>query len=289
MMKKKIMLIFTMLIFIPGVVFADGDAYYENYYGVKMSEEEYNNLVELGFSESEIEYMLEDDFNYNNNFTGELVSDNTNYYVNITRYDATGKIISDNDIKISKEDYMRNSAIEPLGFTDGLIQSEYKELRTTISKVDSTEFRYKVNLKWTKFPSTRSYDIIGIGIDSHILTSGDAHFSQTYCILNFCKTDTKTNDITYDFTGIGASFALPTDTITKLESTLYFNVIKLNSNSTVTSHYAYGDYSHATKKISGGNATKYTVGPNVGIVLESDIKGYYDTISPSIAQWTGTW
>lgn len=289
MMKKKIMLIVIMLVFIPVMVFADGDAYYENYYGVKMSKEEYDNLVELGFSKSEIEYMLEDEFNYNNNFTGELVSDNTNYYVNITRYDATGRIISDSDIRISKEDYQKGTEVQPLGFTDGLIQSEYKELRTTISKVDSSEFRYKTNLKWTKFPSTRSYDIIGIGIDSHILTTGEAHFSQTYCVAQFCTTSTKTNDIGYDFTGIGASFALPTQTVTRLESTLYFNVIKLNSSSTVRSHYAYGDYSHATKKISGGNATRYSVIPSIGIDLNSDIEDYYDDIETSIAQWTGTW
>lgn len=289
MMKKKIMFIFTMLIFIPGVVFADGDAYYENYYGVKMSREEYNNLVELGFSESEIKYMLEDDFNYNNNFTGELVSDNTNYYVNIVRYDATGRIISDNDIRISKEDYMKNSEIEPLGSSDGLIQTDYKELRTTISKVDSEEFRYKTNLKWTKFPSTRSYDIIGIGIDANILTSGNAHFSQTYCVVQFCTTDTKTNDITYNLTGIGASFALPTGTVTQLESTLYFNVMKLDSNSTIRTQSAYGDYAHATKKISSGNAKMYMVAPGVGISLYEESIDYYDRISPSIATWTGTW
>ena len=288
MMKKKIMLIFTMLIFIPGVVFADGNAYYENYYGVKMSREEYNNLVELGFSESEIKYTSEDDFKYNNNFTGELVSDNTNYYVNIVRYDATGRVISDNDIRISKEDYIKNSGIEPLGFMDGLIQTEYKELRTTISKVDS-KFRYKVNLKWTKFPSTRSYDIIGIGIDAEVITSGDAHFSQTYCVLQICTTDTKTNDMTYNLTGAGASFALPTGTVTKLESTLYFNVAKLNSSSTITSQSAYGDYAHATKKISSDYARMYMVAPGVGVSLYEESIDYYDRISPSIAGWTGTW
>ncbi len=289
MMKKKIMLILAILIFVPGVVFADGDAYYENYYGVKMSKEEYDNLVELGFSESEIEYMLEDDFNYNNSFNGELVSDTTNYYVNIIRYDATGRIISDNDFRISKEDYIKNSGVEPLGYSDGLIQSEYKELRTTISQIDSVEFRYKVNLQWRKFPAVRSYDIIGIGVDSHILTSGDAHFSQTYCVLNFCKTSTETNDIGYDLTGIGASFALPTETVTKLESSLYFNVVKLSINNTVKSQNAYGDYSHATKKISSSNAMRYNVAPSVGIELNSAIYSYYDDITPAVARWTGTW
>ena len=98
-----------------------------------------------------------------------------------------------------------------------------------------------------------------------------------------------TNDVTYNLTGIGASFLLYSNTVTRLESTLYFNVMKLDPKSTVKSHYAYGDYSHATKKISSSNATLYKVGPSVGIILNDDIDNYYDEISTSVAGWTGTW
>ena len=38
---------------------------YTNYYGINMTEQEYNNLLNLGFTEDEIYYMSEESFELN--------------------------------------------------------------------------------------------------------------------------------------------------------------------------------------------------------------------------------
>ena len=51
---------------------------------------------------------------------------------------------------------------------------------------------------------------------------------------------------------------------------------------------AYGDYSHATKSISGGSAQGFYVDAG-GIDLDESIVSYYDTISKATATWSGSW
>ncbi len=268
----------------PVVVFAK-DNYYTNYYGIEMSKEEYDNLVELGFSESEIYYMLEDDFIFNKDIEGHLVADTTNYYVNIIRYDATGRIVSNSDMQVSKDDY-ENGLPQPISY-DGYIETSYKKMRTTISS--GTKFRYKVNLVWKSMPAVRSYDIIGIGMEELVYINSALSFSQTYCSTpSFCKTDTTVNSTIINPTGAGASFLLPSSKeVTSLQSTFYFDVSK-NVSSTLTLLYAHGDYAHATKSLSGGSAQGFIV--NIGgIQLASGITSYYDTMDRATAKWTGSW
>ncbi len=259
---------------------------YVNYFGVGMSKEQYNNLLELGFSESEITYMSEEEFNANKDVVGKLEADVTNYYVNVVRYDITGKIVSSSDMQISKEDYMNSdNLLMPLG--DGLVGTSYKEMRTTIAKADS-KYRYKVNLKWKTMPATRSYDIIGIGFEPNVYLNSDINFQQKYCSLNICKTNTAINSSSVNPNGVGVSFLLPSSKeITSMESTLYFDVSKVISG-TIKLMTAYGDYSHATKKIAGGAAQMFAVN-QAGVDLSTTIEDYYDAIDSAAATWSGTW
>lgn len=282
-MKKKITLLLSLIILIPCVVLANEK--YVNYYGIEMSEEEYNNLVGLGFTENEIYYMLEDDFNYNKDIESKLESSTTNYYVNVTRYDATGKIMSSNDTQISEDEY--NMPVQLLAY-NGYIETSYKKMTTTISK-SGDYYRAKVNLVWKTMPAVRSYDIIGLGFDPFVYVYGDLHFSQTYCITVYCKTSTKINNDSYSLTGAGVSFELPSKDInpTSLESTFYFDLVK-DYQGTLTEFFVYGDYAHAVKNITGGRAQGFGVYAG-GIELMSDVSSYYDSINPAIAKWNGSW
>lgn len=47
------------------------------------------------------------------------------------------------------------------------ITTSSKKMITTIISINNC-YRYKVSLEWTKIPSTRSYDIIGLGIDNTV-------------------------------------------------------------------------------------------------------------------------
>ena len=266
---------------VPGVVSA-----YENYYEVSMSEDEYNNLLELGFTEEEIYYMDESEFNNNKVIVGNLEAVSERYFVNIVRYDATGKIISNNDMEVTEEDY-NNDGIMLLS-ADGYIETTYKQMRTTIAAA-SSKYRYKITLTWKKMPAVRSYDIIGIGFDSIVFLDSSLVFNQTSCISTTCTNSTAINGSNISsLSGVGVSFKLPTSTsITTLRSYFYFDVSK-NTSSTITEMYAYGDYSHATSSITSGLAQNFYVN-QAGIMLSSSISSYYDAISTADAVWNGSW
>ena len=287
-MKKKINLFVLLLVLIsvPKVILAS-DSYYINYYGIEMTEEEYLNLLELGFSEEEVYYLDEVEFNNNRNVEGSLESESINYYVNIVRYDSLGRIVSNSDMQISEEDYYGEEMLPYT--TGGYIETTYKQMRTTIAAAGSY-YRYKVTLTWKRIPATRSYDIIAIGIQpSQVIVVANPVFNQTSCVDTSCTNTSLTNNKVYDNNGGGASFALPTSTsITSLRQYLYFDVQKRYGNETLTQMNAYGDYAHATRTINSGGATGYYIN-QAGIILSSSIEDYYDTIDTADAVWTGSW
>ena len=58
-------------------------AVYENYYGIEMTNEEYNNLIELGFTEQDIFLMTEETFEENKDIEATLVAKTDKYYKTI--------------------------------------------------------------------------------------------------------------------------------------------------------------------------------------------------------------
>lgn len=221
----------------------------------------------------------------------------TKYYKTIT-YLGNSNLLSltgnkDNSytIEITKEefeDYNPNSLIIPLDVTNGYVETGYKKMTTSIVK-NGNNFRYKVVLNWKTMPKTRSFDIIGIGYQSNVKYKQQSiNFIQKYCYSSGqCK-----NDYNYKAylgkNGVGAKFELPEGTLKTLEQTLYFDIEKTNSSQPLSRQYVYGDYSHATKRISQTDSEKYTVGLN-GITLDFSITNYYDAIDSATAIWSGTW
>ena len=269
----------------PGVVQIVDASSYQNYYGIEMTEEEYNNLEQLGFEETDIYYMSEDEFNYNKDIEGNLEATSTRYFAHITRYDATGRIISSNDMEITEEDY-NSEVVMPIG--DAYIETTYKRLKTVIA-TSGSKYRYKVTLTWKMMPAVRSHDIIGIGcVSSRVyIDATSPRFSQTSCIGTSC-TNTATYVGSYIGTnGAGVSFKLPSSTsITTLHSFYFYDVNK--ATSTVTSMIAYGDYADAVKTISAGASDGFWVDQG-GIDLVDSIEDYYDTINSANATWSGSW
>lgn len=282
-MKKRVFILLSLFIILPVVVY--GSANYVNYYGVEISSEEYSNLIELGFTEDEIYYMKVDEFNNNRNNNGKLEATTTRYFVNIIRYDATGKIVNNSEMEITEDDY---NAEEIITYGSTTIETTYKRITTTIVST-SSGYRYKVSLIWKTMPAVRSYDIIGIGIDDALVyvSPNSLVFNQTYCISNSCTNTSTINSSNTSETGAGVSFKLPSSTsITSLSSYFYFDVLK-DTSSTITTMHAYGDYAHATSTIGGGAAQGFYV--NAGGIILSSISDYYDSISTATATWTGSW
>ena len=283
-MKKIIVFLFALLL-MPGVVQIVDASSYQNYYGIVMTEEEYNNLEQLGFDELEIYYMSEDEFNYNKDIEGNLEATSTRYFAHIIRYDATGRIISSSDMEITEEDY-NSEVVMPIG--DVYVETTYKRLKTVIA-ASGSRYRYKVTLTWKLMPAVRSHDIIGIGCMSSAVSvdPSSRRFSQTSCIGASCTNTTTSVGSYIGSNGAGVSFKLPSSTsITTLHSFYYYDVNK--KYSPVTYMIAYGDYAHAVKTISAGNSDGFWVDQG-GIDFDDAIEDYYDTINSANATWSGSW
>lgn len=219
-----------------------------------------------------------------------IVSQTVKYYKTVSRNNnillstSTDNNIDSYTVEISKEEYeTANSSIQ---FNSAYVETTYKKLTSTILQ-NGSKYRYKAELNWKKFPSTRSYDIIGIGFYPSVKLSSTIYFNQYYCISGGnCYTLSKYTPQTFS-SGIGASFKVPEGNLTTLKQTLYFDVEK-SSSATIIKQIAAADYSHATKTVSETNAKKYTV-DTLSIDLDSSISGSYDAISTATATWNGSW
>lgn len=253
-------------------------SYYENYFGIEMTNQEYNNLINLGFSSDEIYYMSEETFLDNKGLSATLVAKNEKYYKTVYT-DLNGQSYS---VEIPKEEYENQGTIN----ARGTIQTEYKTMVTTIAQ-NGNRYRYKVSLVWRQMPQTRSYDIIGIGFDDPVYISSGVYFN--YAHTNSSGETTTAADY-YDkkvtSTGGTTVFKFPSSA-TALSAALWYDVSK-NTSATITRLDMYGDYSHATTDISGTGYTNHDVGV-YGIGLYSNIAGYYDAIPAAQSSWTGSW
>lgn len=251
---------------------------YENYYGIKMTNQEYSNLLNLGFTEDEIYYMLEETFEENKDITSTLVATNNKYYKTVYT-DLNGNSYF---AEITQNEYENESLITPRG----TVNTEYKNMVSTMSQLDNS-FRYKVTLNWKNIPSTKSYDIIGVGFEDNVSISGLVNFSYTYANSNGEKiTSTLNYGKKSTSTGGSAVYKIPSE-LRGLSAVLYYDVVK-NTSSTITRLSMCGDYSHATSNISSSNTSNHQITIN-GIELGTSIYGYYDAIPCAITNWGGSW
>lgn len=194
-----------------------------------------------------------------------------------------------NSVDVDAENNQEENAISPASTTDyytaETIETNYKMLSTAIYS-GTSQFRYKVTLDWKKIPATRSYDIIAIGHYATVEKVSEVDLTQTYCRSSSECYETTSYYADFWRNGAAAVFKIPSGTLTSLKQEMQFYVQKVNS--TVYSQLAAGDYAHATSTISYANAKLFTVDGS-GIILDSSIKDYYDSISTADAEWEGTW
>ena len=247
-------LTFTLIFSLKNVSALELDeyGYYINANNIKISGQELENLQNMGFSEREIIAMEQEEFDNNKNLSGEILAQTTKYYKTTTTY-ANASAYSLNNtttmtsftVEITEEEYNNSSdetSIKPLGNTNGYTETNYKKMTTTIVK-NGSRYRYKNDLVWKKMPSTRSYDIQGIGIDSTVSgVSSSKYFTRIADIEDsanlVCYFDNSTSGSwKLRSTGYAVTFKLPantaTKTVTALSSHMYFDVQKLNDKTVV--------------------------------------------------------
>lgn len=225
----------------------------------------------------------------------EIVAENIKYYKTVTILNNSNVMKTANlgemssiTTEISKLEYDSVPDEEVASpYANVGVETTYKKLSITISKFGSL-YLYRAILDWKRIPSTRSYDIMGIGYYASVKPYSTIYLKQNYCTSSSSCYETTSFYQKVGANGAGAMFYLPSGTLTSLKQTLEVEVTKTNSSSTIVSQLAIGDYSHATSSISYSNAKKFSVDTG-GIRLESSIENYYDSIGYASATWNGTW
>ena len=294
-MKAKVM--FTLLL-IGSIFFVfqnveARECYVVNNNGICISSSEYDRLINLGFYDFEIMNMSEDIYNSNKDLESTDKVTTTTYVADTYHY-VGGKVYTTSR-EVSEEEYNNilpmciKDVSNTRGVVDGYTETTGKRMDNTIIEL-TNKLRYKVTLRWKTIPVTRSYDIIGIGLEQDdVYASGNRTFSQTYCVTAMSCSSSSIADIKNQVGGVGASFKLPSGSYVFMSSYLYYDVSKQPGVGTLHSTASYGDYAHATSNVTQGQAANnYVVGYG-GINLYSNIESYYDYMNKATASWSGSW
>jgi hypothetical protein len=287
-MKKWFLLSIAVAIMLPISVKADETeetVYYINNNGISMTEREYNNLLNVGFKDFEIQNMNIDTFNTNKDYDDAFVEAEAHRYYKTVYSEIDGSVISNEEITKYEFDHANLNCRG-----DGEVVTGYKDLTSTITYLASNAKRFRASLHWLSIPSKRSYDIIGAGFsDANIyVSSGAPSLETTYCTSSTnCTTVNSGYNYKVTASGAGASFQLPSGYIISLYSTIYYSV-KKNTSNTITYLRMAGDYAHATSTVTSNQAKQYSLGYD-GLYLDGSIMSYYDAMDAAVATWYGSW
>ncbi len=242
-------------------------------------------LLVLPLMVSAKDIVAEDEF--------KVVGETTKYYKTVTVLNNSQIMsviapeVTSFTTEITKEEYDSVDLHDLYHLNESFtVQTDYKLLKSTLLQ-NSSSFRYRVDLTWKNIPKVRSIDIIAIGHYSTVERKSLPVFNQSYCMGNGeCYNGMEAGIIT-GVNGTALVFALPTDSLTNLTQYMYFDVQK-SSSTTVKHQTVAGDYAHAVKTISYANAKKLRV-DIAGIIHDSSVESYYDTIGAAIVDWQGSW
>ena len=246
----------------------------ENYFGIKMTTTEYNNLLNLGFSEEDIYLMDEDTYINNKDLIGHVVS------TNITRYKTVKRGLESVTYVATEEEFQSRNEVRPLG----VVENYWRSVVTKIIQVDSN-YRYMVSTVWNTMPNERDYDVISIGITSDVIRSTYPTFTRHYCDYDDCY-NSNVGAVKTGRYGAGASFKVPSGSLTGLGASLYFEVVK-DVSGTLTYQEFCGMYAHGTNTTLT-ESKDYTIATG-GIGFGASAVDKYVVMGCSYGTWTGTW
>ena len=142
-MKKNVILIImlSLLIIYAPKVYADTITKT----GLVVSQKEYNNLLNLGFSKEEIDQMSKEVFDENKNIEATLIATDTKYYKSTFKKNSKKRneeytFISTEEItKLEYESEINN---DKLRSSDEIVNTEYKKMTLSLSfqTVDKRNF-----------------------------------------------------------------------------------------------------------------------------------------------------
>ena len=267
--KYLFMLIVVVSIFMVNVGRPLASSDYVNYFGIEMTDDEYDTLLNLGFTDDEIMYMDERTFEENKDLDATLVA-TTHKYLKIT-YPMYGASYVTELTEQQFYEQTNGQMVAPLGE----VYTQWIHEVTTISQ-NGSKYRYKNSVSWTSLPTERYYDVIGIGFVSSVAIDSSVYFNYVYM-----KADgTYTSSTLYynkksTSTGGTTTYKLPT-TMYSLSANIYFDVVK-NTTDTLTQLYFCGDYAHALSSVTSSQAANHAIGSG-GIGFDPSVYYYFNQI-----------
>ena len=284
---KKYFIFLLVVIFIPFTVhgLSREKVFYVNSNGIEMTEQEYDNLLSVGFTEFQIKNMSLSEFNDNKDLHGQVEASVKKYYKTVTNT-LTGKVIESREA--SDDEFLREKE-NPTRDT-GFIMTSWIQMTNNIITISDYYKRYKADMFWMSMPPVRSYDTFAIGFNDYEIEVISSVVALTIVYTYSDGTDvTQTAGYSQKITskGAGVSFKLPSDTIVGLSSYMYYNIGKITS-SEVTSLISCSDYVHAFRTSTLARATDYTL-DFFGIVRGASMDDYYTYQNCAQASWEGSW
>jgi hypothetical protein len=296
---KKLLYTFlfaAFVLFSTTVVNASDEVYHINREGIQITQDEYNNLLNVGFTEKQIDRMDYQTFVENKDIEGTIVS-------RVGQYIKTSTVMRNGIQYHTSEILTEDEALEEVArrkeqptryasgdYYNGLAYDTYKYVATTIVNLGDDIMRYKADTTWLEMPSVRSYDILGIGMEADKV--------QLYTTIYF-RQDWLTTGGTFGHstscypkeqsTGASVMFKLPTGSLEQLESYAYYNVAKKTGVTEITSLTASGDYAHATTNVTDAAFNYFSINYGTGLVISPPYHNSYDDMAISQAMFVGTW
>ena len=245
---------------------------------------------------SAVEVLREDDWE-----GYELVGETTKYFKTVTVYNNSvysmnGYLNASNNAtstttEITEFEYnLVDPNMNSLVINDSAtVETTYKRMVTSIW-TNGAYYRYKNVLSWKNMPAVRSYDITAIGFLGSV-TPINYYFEEYYCETGIGCGYIYTSYPSLFSSGFSVIYPLVTSpyTLSTLKSTFYFDVQKTDPNSTVVYQLLYGDYAHATTPVSVLQASYHEVIQAAGIILDSSISSYYDSIPQAYVNYPCNW
>ena len=299
-MKKYLysLLFATLILISTPVVKAANEVYYTNKNNIEMTEKEYNNLLALGFKESYISRMKEDEFLANKDIEATLLSTSKKYIRTTTTMRNGIRLVTSKEI--TREEALEELSLRskenpnrgPSGsFYDGMVANSVFEMTASIAAIGNTYMRFMNNVEWLEEPTYKYNDVIGIGIeDNKVQLATYAVFDQEWDTTLGVHDYSELCNPKYESTGGLAIFKLPDDPVQHIDIAFYFNVMKKPNVGTITSLYAVGDYAHAISNVSATTLLSYiSITDTYGLMISAPYSTYYLSSPEAVASFIGTW
>ena len=205
---------------------------YTNNNNIEITEEEYLNLLSVGFTENQIDNLSYDLYQEYKDTNGVGLVKNEKYY-KTTHIEKNG-ITSSVTEEVTELEYLYGNDNTMITAT-GTIYTEYKKLSASLSKTSNDVVTSIVTLEWRKMPKKRSYDIIGVGYLTNSITRNlSPYFQMDYTT----SSNNSYTSMTYNWhetsdSGDTAVAPLPSGSLNALSSYILVRLKKKVPNSTL--------------------------------------------------------